>query len=168
MDSKPKQSEIQSNNKYSPLLNDEKSSPKNENGQKEDLVLLDTMTILKDNSVKSEASDGSDSDYLKQEDEDTNARLKYIVFALAGMTTGYTFSLMTAQVDIFDEVFKDMNYSFYSVLPEYFNIPFAILITRLMTKNKLSIMTKFKICICTFTFFFCLIPIMTFAFNPTT
>ena len=102
---------------------------------------------------------------LKDQDEETNRTLKYILFACAGMTTGYTFSLMIAQIDIFDAVFVNMDYSFYSVSPEYLNIPFAIIFTRYLVAKQVKLMTRLLVCIALFTIFFFSIPFMTFCFK---
>ena len=70
---------------------------------------------------------------------------KLVLFCLCGFITGYPFSTIAAQNDIFRTKYKDLNFEFWEVFPSYANIPLSILIIYLMNKFNLSVKVRMNL-----------------------
>ena len=89
------------------------------------------------------------------------------MFVLGGLITGYIFNAMMASTDIFIELFDGRSFGFYQVLPSYTNIPFSIMLTRLLNKIGLSMKAKITICLLSITITFVMVPVLSLMLENT-
>lgn len=92
--------------------------------------------------------------------------LEYEYFALGGLMTLSTYFIMVAESDDINLLYPGMNYSFLSVTPQYFAVPFGVLVSYLLRHK--SLRSKILIFLVLTTVLFFCIPLATFVFAQNT
>jgi hypothetical protein len=92
--------------------------------------------------------------------EKEHKSLKLVTFGLGGCLVAYTWSLMGVQIDIFLEYYQGLDYPFYSAMPAYLQIPFALLLTNFLKQKNISRKNRMLFLCITFTTVFCMIPVV--------